>query len=454
MPLTNEHARDLQAGLDALSAKRRLIDSYWDYYDDIQAPSFLNEHMRKKFQNLNDKFSLNLCRLAIITPLNRLWVESWEHRGAQSLWERKRLEREQKRIYKHALVSGEAYIVGWKGELNNEPKVAFNDPRIIHLFHEVDDPGTKAFAVKVWKERDHTTRAIIYYPDHIIRLVGRTRPEEYHDLILKDKPTTTEAMTPGNFDYDPVDPGGPHTMGEVPVWRFASDLWNPESRLKDLIPIQDVVNKLRSNKMVASESSAYPQRIYFTMQDLDAESLKNEPNTSLVLDPGDRESPASVTQFEAAQLQNYDQSIDAEIQNFFTVAHLPRHLLISPGADSSGDAIRSDEGPFQEMVQDIATNFGYAWSDMMMALTGESNPSKIQPEWQDARINNAEAQAREFKELVEGGMPPAFAAKKAFQWSLDEAKEANLAETVEQVQNLSDRSPSPTRTQTTEDEPQ
>ena len=452
MPLSERHQRDLQAGIDALGMKRREIELYWQYYDDIQPPKYLSEKMQEAFRGLKDRFSLNLCKLAITTPLNRLWVQGWESPQAKEMWHRLRLDREQKRIYKHALVAGESYVVGWRGLEGEAPQLAFNDPRIVHLFFRADQPGTKEFAVKVWQERDETVRGVIYYPDSIVRVVAEQAATEHRDLALQDGPPVATAVSAGNFEYDPVDPGGEHAMGEVPVWRFSQDLWQPESRLKDLIPVQDVINKLRSNKMVAAESGAFPQRVYFTMQDLNAEELRHEPHTSLVLDPGDRESPASVEQFEAASLEGYDESISAEVQNFFTVAHLPRHLLISPGADSSGDAIRSDEGPFQEMVRDMATNFGYTWADMMSTLT-QSDDEAVTPDWQDSRINNAEAQAREFQALVEGSMPPAYAAVKAFQWDLEDAREANLLERPvddSQEDDFGNRE----RTQTTEDNPQ
>lgn len=454
MPLLEKHEQDLKTGIDAINYKQQRINTYWNYYNDIQAPKYLNQEMEEKFKNLSDRFSLNLCRLAVIAPLNRLWVESWENSSAQNLWESLKLDREQKRIYKHAMVAEESYVVGWRGD---STRIAFNDARIIHLFYKIDQPHVKDFAVKVWQERKGLYRATIYYADEIVRLVGSVNHKDYHDRYLEqvkpDNKRRDGQVLSAHFDYDPDDPGGPHSMGEVPVWRFSTDMWMPESKLADLVPIQDAINKLRSNKMVASESNAYPQRVYFTIQDLKRQDLENDPNTALILDPGDRESPASAQQFEAPDLRGYDSAISAEVQNFFTVSHLPRHLLIAPGADSSGDAIRSDEGPFQEMVRDIATNFGYTLSDMMSSLL--QTDEHLIPEWKDARINNTESQAREFKMLVEAGMPTAYAAKKSFQWSIEEALSSGLSESPEEnVVNLSDRSVASPRTQTTEDEAQ
>lgn len=444
---------NLQAGIDALKEKNPRITRNWDYYSDVQPPVWLNDKLAEMFRGLKDRFSLNLCKLGIKAPLNRLWVESWGSESYEQAWKELRLDREQKRIYKHALIAGESYVIGWK---NEEGKIAagFNDPRTVHLFFKVDEPGVKDFAVKVWQDDRETVRANIYYEHDIVRLVANHTRHGASDFDLHSG-TPGDAATSliaSAFDYDPADPGGRHAVGEVPVWRFAPDVWSPESPLDELIPIQDVINKLRANKMVASESAAFPQRVYLTTQELDEGELIAEPRTALVMDPGDKESPTSIEQFDAAPLKNYDESISAEINHFFTVAHLPRHLLVATGANASGDSIRSDEGPFAEMVRDIATNFGYTWTDMMHALTGRSEWDK--PEWQDARVNSSESQAREFKELVEAQMPPAFAAVKAFGWSLDDAKESGLSTTVDGITNLSDRSPRSPRTQTTEDEPQ
>lgn len=459
MALPEQLKSDLEEGLAELAAKRMDIDNYWMYYHDEQPVRWHNDKMRDLFKDLDTSFNLNLCRMAINAPLNRLWVESWGEDRHKDLWQELRLDREQKRIYKHALVAGESYVIGWKAD--GQPlRAGFNDARNVALFFDAEDPKIKRHAVKLWVDNNDVGRAIVYYPEYTVRLVAppifskaiRTRSslQEKGLSFPNDSPTRFAADM---FEIDTIDPGGPHSMGEVPVWRFSPDLWNPESKLADLTSPQDVINKLRANKMVASEAGAFPQRIYLTTQDLNPRDLVAEARTALRLDPGDRETPTRIEQFDATPLINYDQSIESEIEHFFTVAHLPKNLLRASGADASGDSFRSAEGPFQEMIRDIETNFAYSWIDMMHALTGGTEWSK--PEWQDARINNSESQAREFKMLVEAGMPTAFAAIKAFQWSLEEAKEAGLKETVEQpVTNLSDRNPAAPRTQTTEDEPQ
>lgn len=439
MALNEKDTNALSEGLKALGEKVFDIEAYWAYYNSEQPDVFLTEKLADMFKGVKArKFSMNLCKLAVNTPLNRLWVESWGDEKTKNLWQELRLDREQKRIYKHALVTGESYVIGWRK--NDTVQAGFNDARNVHLFFDPSDPARKDFAVKVWVDREGYARAVIYYEDRIVRVVA-SPPQ---------KDTTAHRLSAHQFDYDPVDPGGGHDMGEVPVWRFSTDLWTPQSHLKELIPIQDTINKLRSNKIVASEMNTFRQRIYLTTQELNADDLKSDPNTALVLDPGDKEAPTDVKELEAASLDVYDESVAAEIQNFFTIAHLPRHLLILPGADSSGDSIRADEGPFQEMIHDIARNFGYTWTDMMFVLQGNWD----KPDWQDASINNAESQAREFKMLVEAGFSPAHAAVKAFQWNLEEAKAAGLSEEPGAPTNLSDRSPAANRTQTTEDGPQ
>lgn len=454
MPLNERDLQALSDGLSAISEKTPSIDTYWDYYNSNQPDVFLTDSMSQIFKGKAKTFAMNLCKLAVNTPLNRLWVESWGSEETKELWQELHLDREQKRIYKTALVTGEAYVIGWRKD--DVTTAGFNDPRNVHLFYDPSDPARKDFAVKVWVDRNAAVRAVIYYEDRIVRAVAYRNQGTNNiprEQIEKTAAGKKDRLSAHMFEYDSQDPGGGHDMGEVPVWRFSTDLWTPQSHIKELLPLQDTINKLRSNKMVASEMNTFRQRIYLTMQDLNEKDLKNDPNSALVLDPGDRESPTSVEEFEAAPLDVYDESVMHEIRNFFTIAHLPRHLLIAPGADSSGDSIRADEGPFQEMIKDISQNFGYSWIDMMHVLKGNDEWDK--PDWQDASINNAEAQAREFKTLVEGGMPPAHAAVKAFQWSLDEAKEAKLSEEPqEQGVNLSDRSPSTQRTQTTEDNKQ
>ena len=217
------------------------------------------------------------------------------------------------------------------------------------------------------------------------------------------------------FGPDPQDPGGPHGMGQVPVVRFSRN-FQGRSRLDDAIPIQDRINKLTADKIVAAEFGAFPQRWALTHDEPPDRALRAGPGavwtfapTSVDPEPGGAREPAttSVGQFPTTQLGNYDSTIQREVEAFFTLAELPRHLLVSPTGLLTGEAIKADEGPMVAAVRGWIKAFTAAWKQVM-DLAGATVDDVA---WQSVEVHNEMTQAEVYVALTQGGFPPQLAAQ-------------------------------------------
>lgn len=429
----------LRHALKCLKAKRYLIDLMWAYYDGDHPALWLTTKLQDTFgarlaTNLQDNF----CDLAVDALVHRLNVSGWADReepgetanpagtpegqevetdeatdlaeamAAEAVWSDNDLDMEQEDLYRHSMIAGSAYAIVWPRQ-GGGYDIAANDARTVHVEYGSLKRTDRKWAAKVWWDSDRGVwSAVLYYPDRIVRLTG-------------DKSQRADAtdLDPDRFGLDPQDAGGPHAFGKVPVVPFDRRRNGP-SRLKSLVPIQDKINKLASNKMVAAEFGAFRQRYFLTTQNLDSQSLRNSPDHAIVLDPGLTDSRTQVGEFDATPLANYDQSIDAEIDKFFTVALLPRALRhgSSTRVPATGEGIKADEGPFVALADSYVKRFSAAWTDVM-ELCGLN----VEPVWAETHVNSDLGTGQTVKAYTDAGAPLPIVLAKYAGWTEQEVDE-------------------------------
>lgn len=420
--------RDLDTALAALRERGDRIAKRWRYYDGDHPQLWLTERFRRAFGNLfQGQLADNYCQLAVDAVVSRLQVTGWEPReetaleeaaedgtepadagdAAMACWLDNNLDLDQEELWRAAQAAGEAYLIVWprtdeQGQAVTGRRgaplydVVVNDARNVYL-HTSPSGRERRWAAKVWKDADAKCwRATLYYPTEVVRL--RTR-----DLNTGSSTGPAKASA---FMLDPADSGGatPFSKPGVCVFRFAADR-KGRSRLDRLMAVQDKLNKLSANKMVAAEFMAWPQRYVLGGGDIPDDALRPSPGAFLQLDPGGNTedgdaAPTKVGEFSAAQLSNYDGAYQAELDKLFTLAPLPRHLMVNPGADPSGAAITADEGPFVAVVTDAAQMYGGSLADVMELLGYDAVP-----QWADAEVANGEGTARELLLLTQAGVP-------------------------------------------------
>lgn len=440
--------RDLKKALDGLGAKCANIDLMWRYYNGEPPRVWLTEKIRAMFNELADSMDENYCEAAIDQPLRRLELTGWlsandtnesdaadatsetpasapgrlvvdDAAKAESIWTANGMDLEQSELYRHARVAGEAFIIAWDGD--DGPELYVNDPRNVYWHPNTGNPRQVDFAAKVWQDEEiGKWRATLYYEFQQVRAIG---PKIKGD----------DKKLPGwtAFTLDPDDPGGDHGFERVPVYRFAPRK-DRVSALRNLRPIQDKINKLESNMMVAAEFGAFKQRAYLTQQTLDRESIRQEPDHAIVLDPGgDAETGTAATsihEFTATELSNYYNTKEKQVDAFFTIANLPKHLRQNPGASPSGAAITADEGPFVEMIKDMHRWLGATWKDVMGAFGLD-----VVPQWRSPKTDDELGTATTVKTYTDAGVPVQMSVKKYAGWDAEEVLELQAASQQQQA---------------------
>lgn len=380
----------LVAVTESLDYRRR-----WAYYEGRHPRVYATPKLHEVFRSLADSLTENYCALAAQTRVDRLEVLGWDGDqadAAQAVWDASRGAYTQDRLYRWALVHGLAYVI----VDSQEQTLTFNPATVACAWPDPEDPEVLAWGGKVW-EVPAGRRAVIYEPDRTLRLRHVGKQWEVVEEV-------------------------PQPLGAVPIVEVRPFGYGPV--LMDLIaPVQDRINKITANTMVAAEFGAFRQRVFFTRQDTSPYDLRNAPDHAIILDPGDPgDGQTRMQETTATDLANYDNSKNAAIDALFTIGQMPRHLRVNPGSPPSGDAIKADEGPLVQAIREHQREIGEALG-LALGLLGYPD---AEPIWRDPEVNDDTANAQVVATLVGAGVPWQVAVKKAAGWTDADVAEAEL----------------------------
>lgn len=383
----------------------------WAYYIGNHPTIYVTPKVRATFRALADSLVENYCGLAINSRVSRLEVTGWDGPGADTadaLWTQGGFPQQQDVLYRWALVHGTAYLVV------DDTGLSANPATLTYAEPDPDDWLNVAWAGKALLTADRWT--VILWDETTVTTWESSEPVS---------PKRTKVPSPASFTITNEEP---HDFPRVPVFPMYPYGYMAAPLLDQISPVQDRINKITANKFVAAEFGAFKQRVFFTRQQLDPYTVRQEPDHAIVLDPGDVEGKASVQELGATDLGNYDSAKESEVDALFTIATLPRHMRVNPGTAPSGEAIKADEGPFTEALTGHHREFGEAFTAALAMLGVEATPL-----WRDVVVANEEANARIVATLVSAGIPWQVAAAKYLGLTPDEIAEATVLSAAERT---------------------
>lgn len=389
------------------ATQSRELERRWDYYTGRHPKIYVTPKIREIFRSLSDRFDENYCGLAINSYIRRMEVTGFEGpdaEKAQVVWDESRLAQRQGRLWRWGMTYGRVYLIA-DPDLGTHGQLAINKPTLAYGEPEPDDPETMRWLGKLWADPDKGWHAVLMYDG--ARYTYRTERKSAAQMsgwVLELEESNT-GQVPG-VELTPYDDGQP---------------------LIDTISgLNDRTNKLASNKFVAAEFTAFRQRVFFTRQDVTQDDLKQAPDEAIILDPGDSDGKASVQELSPTDLSNYDNGKSAEVDSIFTLATLPRHMRVNPGAPPSGESIKADEGPFIEAVRDYSREMGEGLAEALSLLDIDATP-----QFKDPTVHNELTQAQTVATLVDAGVPWQAAVRMYAGWAAEDITDAEALATVQ-----------------------
>ncbi len=355
---------ELDRAYKTLAGKLKGYNNLWDYYDGDQPLMYTASRMKDLFAKLDlSTFVENWCAVVIDAANDRINIsnvgvkDGTADKQIKLIWEDLELALEASDIHEAALVIGESFLLVWPPE-DGQVDAFYNDPRLVHLFYDPANPRKKWYGAKWWVDETQHIRITLYYPDRL----EYYRSDNKADNV--DSSKSFKTYNPGEEE------GGDITInpyGEIPIFHFRTERRKIKGDLVNVIPPQNGINKLVTDKMVAAEYGAFKQR--WIISNADTSALENAPGMIWEMAAGDGVGQqTSVGQFEATQLENYIQAIDHLSSSVAVISRTPKHFIMQGSSDLSGEALIAMEAPLNKRCQDHIDKFIPIWKEAIQFM--------------------------------------------------------------------------------------
>lgn len=390
----DETAADILWALVRFKARRADYALYHAYLDGEHRLTFATKGYREAFRNLLAGLRCNLCPRVVHALTDRLKLVGFEPHDTESagqperatdppevaaarmLWQDMRMDRHENKIYTEAVATGDAYLFIWPDPTDPRRPIAYPQ-RADQVVMRYDDerPDTPNLAAKLWKQgkRFYLT---LYYADRLEKYITRSDGDTV--------PEKAEAFEPRQVEGEawPVR----NEYGRVPMFHYAFEGGIGEcgrAELRDIIPLQDALNKTLADLLVASEFGAFPMKYAIGVTEEGDDTVKVSIDRLLTVANPD----AKLGQFDAANLTNYTDTINEFFRLAAQIKGIPLHTLMMSGDFPSGEALKTAEAPLVARVMDTQIDFGDVWEDAMafaMAIAGGPAEAHITAVWAPA----------------------------------------------------------------------
>lgn len=358
--------------------RHREIDKLTDYYDGLHNLAFQNRRFREAFGGMFDAFSDNWCQIVADAVAERLNPEGFRvgddpagDADAWRIWQENDMDAGAQLVHTDALVCGESAVRVWLSDDPLTPEITPLHPSESIVASDPRRPRMRAAGLRVWRDDWGHDHAELFLPDRYYLFV--TVQPRQEGMTAADRlawePDVKSAA--GGLD---ADGGVANPLGVVPIVPFRN---RPRTRnrrglavqseISDIIPLQDAVNKLVADMIVASAQAALPGR-WATGLEVPVDPVTNQPakpkvDTAELLVNTDPAGSFGV--FQAADLRNFVVAIEMVIQHIASISRTPPHYLNASADRLSGESIKAAETGLVAKVRRRQTYFGDPWETTM-----------------------------------------------------------------------------------------
>lgn len=431
-----DNAQDrLQIGLHELQEEQPAWKRRQSYYEGDQDLPFAPEGVNDEYRTLQNQSPANWLGIAMDAPVQRLATESLrtpddqvDKDTWQKVWVANRLESLEKIVFNQMMVHGRGIWSVSKNPANvDRPKVRVENTRRVYLHRDPEDPFSHVWAVKTWTMAPAKTTSL-WVPDSVAGLYGAKQVGIVYDATGWVRFEQDATSTFGVGGWKQVDEGN-HGLGEVPFVESGTNVdadGVPRSAISHLMPMQDALNTIRFNTLLAMQYSAFRQRI-FTGYDPVARDAKGDiiymtgPDGSPVLGPDGQPVPrlnqmgrigvdraiafpgkdTKVFDLAESNLDNYIKAYQQFLSDLFALGQIPPQYALTKMANLSGDALAGAESTLQALITDLKreaqTGISRAMrlANVARGTVGSSDaPDLLTVDW-------ADAEARSFAQIID-----------------------------------------------------
>lgn len=388
---------------------------YSEYYEGFHTLAFATEKFRNTFGSTFKEFAENACAAVVDSLTDRLSVMGFQTSEAEvvtedvptgpsvegsprasikkvtvkdplgqtllDIWRRNRMDLKANEVHAETLAVGDSYAIVWP---NAAGKAEIFPQKGVQccIEYESEDSKTTLRGAKVWFDPNlGRFRVNVYLPNQILKYVQKNASE-----TLAEKDTSFALTAAVQNPY-----------GEVPLFHFPNKKVRRYgvSELRDVLPLQNALNKSVMDMLIAMEFASFKQR-YVIGLEVEIDEATGQPVDPTYRNFGvDRimavpDLEAKVGQFDATDLGQFLRVQEKFWASIARVSGTPLHyFFITQGDFPSGEAMKSAEARFVKKISDRQTSFGNVWEDAMrfaLKIEERAQPEDLQIEtlWSDA----------------------------------------------------------------------
>lgn len=402
-----------------LQQRRDRIKVYDDYYDGQHRLEFASDRFKAVFGGLFDEFADNWCAVVADAPEERLNVIGFRFgdnpgadQDANRFWQQNQMDAQSQLAHLEAIVSEESAATVW--EENGQPVIDIEHPSQMLVATDPSRRRRRLAAVKIWNDEwTGAELATVYLADGIYKY----RKQKVTSSVLQviRSPDKTDEWLPREVDGEVWPLSNPlQAVPVVPLPNRPRLLKPGVSEIRTVLPLQNAVNKLVTDMLVASELGAMPARYIAGWDQEDPET--HEPIPPKITDYLNRiltstDPQAKFGSFSETQLKNFVEAIEMLVQHIAAQTRTPRHYLIQHGQAPSGDSIKGAETGLVRKVQRKQFHFGEGWEEVIrlcFAVVGDERRNEPSAEtiWRDAESRTESEHIDAVTKKAALGVPP------------------------------------------------
>jgi hypothetical protein len=349
--------------LAALQARQAYLKRCDDYYRGQHRLLFATAKFRETFGLLFAAFSDNWCDLVVDASAERLRVDGFrfgdDEQGDQAaweLWQRNGLDAESELAHTEAIKLGCAYALVGPDDAG-EPTIQLEPPTTAIVAVDPANGRTRLAGLRGWADEWGVEHCVLYLPGDVIWWRKERESRGWVDDVGS----------------------GTNRLGVVPLVPLANmpTLRERQGRsdVERVIPLQDAVNKLCADMIVASEYAAFPQR-WMTGVEI-PRYPEGDPNEGQPLPSftsrflagagyvwADEGENARMGNFGVSDLGIYVRAIEMFIQHVAAQTRTPPHYLLGAmGSFPSGESLKATETGLVAKVRRKQLSFGEGWEE-------------------------------------------------------------------------------------------
>lgn len=362
----------------ALDEREERILTYEEYYRGAHPLQFASSKYRETFGSLFSEFADNWCPLVVDACVERLKVIGFRFgaeggeaadRDAWNLWQANYLDADSGLAHLEAVKTGESYLIVEPGE---PPRITVEHPLEVIIAVEPGNRRRRLAALKRWVDELGYQHATVYLPEAAYRF--RT-DRAVIDVELRPFGLRPRVAPEGTIRYvadDPERVPNPFNgiVPVIPMRNAPQMIGGGTSDLEVVIDVQNAINKLCTDMMVAAEYAAFRQR-WATGVEIPIDPTTGVQDVGKWLSAVSRmwvveDENARFGDFNVTDLTVYVRAIEMFIQHLAARTRTPPHYLLGQsGAFPSGESLKATETGLVAKVRRKQVDFGEAWEEAM-----------------------------------------------------------------------------------------